>query len=93
MRRVAAPASVERGFRRFATEPDPLSVARGGAGVNTVQIASVMMLASGALALLVLFALFYVTGMALGAILIPLVILAALVVVIYGAVKMRRRAP
>jgi hypothetical protein len=51
------------------------------------------MVVAGALALLVLFALFYVTGMALGAILIPLVILAALVVVIYGAVKMRRRAP
>lgn len=51
------------------------------------------MVVAGALALLVLFALFYVTGMALGAILIPLIILAALVVVIYGAVKMRRRAP
>ncbi len=51
------------------------------------------MVVAGALALLVLFALFYVTGMALGAILIPLIILAALVVAIYGAVKMRRRAP
>lgn len=51
------------------------------------------MVVAGALALLVVFALFYVTGMALGAILIPLIILAALVVVIYGAVKMRRRAP
>jgi hypothetical protein len=51
------------------------------------------MVVTGALALLVVFALFYVTGMALGAILIALAILAALAAVIYGAFKMRRRAP
>jgi hypothetical protein len=50
------------------------------------------MVVTGALALLVVFALFYVTGMALGAILIPLVILAGLAVVVYGAFKMRGRA-
>ena len=52
-----------------------------------------IMVVTGALALLVLFALFYVTGMALGAIIIPLVILAVLGVIIYGALKMRRGAP
>ncbi|MGE5567306.1 MAG: hypothetical protein ACM3YN_14270 [Parcubacteria group bacterium] len=49
------------------------------------------MVVAGALALLVFFALFYVTGMAIGAIVIPLAIIAALVVIIYAAMK--RRAP
>lgn len=48
------------------------------------------MVVAGALALLVFFALFYVTGMAIGAIVIPLVIIAALVVVIYVSLKWRR---
>jgi len=52
-----------------------------------------IMIVAGGLALLVLFALFYMTGIAIGAAVIPLVILAALVVVIYATLKMRRRAP
>ena len=51
------------------------------------------MVVTGALALLVLFALFYMTGIAIGIAVIPLVILAAIGVVIYAALKMRRRAP
>lgn len=52
----------------------------------------IMIVAAG-LALLVFFGLFYMTGIALGVIAIPLVILAALVVVAYVALKTRRRAP
>lgn len=48
-----------------------------------------VMLVAGALAILVLFALFYVAGIAIGAVLIPIFILLAIGLVIWAMMKRR----
>jgi hypothetical protein len=51
-----------------------------------------IMLIAGALALVVLFALFYMAGIAIGVLVIPVVILAAIGLVIWAMVKRRGAA-
>jgi len=49
-----------------------------------------IMLVAGGLALVALFALFYVAGIAIGAVVIPVVILAAIGLVIWAMARRRR---